>query len=199
MGLSHWRADLARPVRRIRRLAGTLDEREGRRMSDQRIAGKFVMGDGLQQGESADSPNGALPPGWHTITVTARAAPVEAANLYVGDVPWQHIPPPPPWYGQPQVPVMLTTGASTEQQVWPFNNVDELREFVKAVVRETLEEDARAIRERKEFQATKQAGTCCACKGSGEDMIWVNYRLAHRDEECRRIAAEMPPVREHRG
>lgn len=81
----------------------------------------------------------------------------------------------------------------------PFNNVDELREFVKAIVRETLEEDARAIRERKEFHPVKQAGTCCACLMAGEDMAWVGNRLAHKTDECRRKAAEMEPVREHRG
>lgn len=48
-GLSHWRADLARPVRRIRGVASALDER-GDEMSDQGIAGKFVVGDGLPQG-----------------------------------------------------------------------------------------------------------------------------------------------------
>lgn len=81
----------------------------------------------------------------------------------------------------------------------PLDSVEDLRAFVQAIVRETLEEDARAIRERKEFQPVKQAGTCCACLQSGDDMAWVGHRLSHRDEECRRIAAEMPPVREHRG
>lgn len=83
--------------------------------------------------------------------------------------------------------------------IMPFKDTQELREFVQAIVRETLEEDARAIRERKEFQPVKQAGTCCACLMAGEDMEWVGNRLAHKTEECRRIAAEMPAVREHRG
>lgn len=79
----------------------------------------------------------------------------------------------------------------------------EAREFVKAIVRETLEEDARAIRERKEFQPTKQTGICYACLFSGDDMEWFESdgrsHLIHKNEECRRKAAEMPPTREHRG
>lgn len=149
-----------------------------------------------------------MPSGWHTITVRATAAP-PAAGMYVGDVPWQYAPPPPapPWYGQPQVPVMVTTGTSTAQQVWPFSNVDELREFVKAIVRETLEEDAREIATNKAFQAVyvPASGVCWACGKPSQDgdFRWFtrggHSHLVHDSEECMRLASEKPDQREHRG
>lgn len=88
--------------------------------------------------------------------------------------------------------------------VWdPFMSKDELRAFIDERVRAVLEEDARAIRERKEFQPTKQAGICYVCLFSGDDMEWYESdgrsHLIHKNEECRRKAAEMPPTREHRG
>lgn len=75
----------------------------------------------------------------------------------------------------------------------------DLRKFVRAEVRKALDELAAEVATNKALQPTKQAGTCCACLGSGDDMVWVGNRLAHKDEECRRKAASLSPVREHRG
>ena len=89
-----------------------------------------------------------------------------------------------------------------QSQAWPFTSVQDLRRFIRAEVHKALDDLARELRAGVAFQptkSTKQAGTCCACLGSGEDMAWVGHRLAHKSEECMRKAAEMPEVREHRG
>ena len=153
-GLRHWRADLARPVRRIRGVASALDER-GDEMSEG-IAGKVFIGEGFLMDVH-----------------TGAEARTETARL-----------------NQRYTPMNVLK---------PFESIEDLQAFIDERIRAVLEEDARAIRERKEFQPTKQAGTCCACLMAGDDMAWVGNRLAHKTDECRRKAAEMPAVREHRG
>lgn len=77
----------------------------------------------------------------------------------------------------------------------------EARAFVQAIVRETLEEDARAICERKEFQPTRQAGICYACLCTGDDMerfeqggqgVWI-----HKTDECRQRAIAIAEHKAH--
>lgn len=87
----------------------------------------------------------------------------------------------------------------------PFSNVDELREFVKAIVRETLEEDARELATNKAFQTVYVPawGACWACGQTGTEMQWFTCggrsHLIHRTEECRMLAEEKPETGEHRG
>lgn len=98
--------------------------------------------------------------------------------------------------------VTLPEGAQVFPNAGEWVKVTDLRRFVRKEVRAALDDLAREMRTGVAFQPTrsvKQAGTCCACLTAGDDMVWVGNRLAHRDEECRRKAAEMEPVREHRG
>lgn len=65
--------------------------------------------------------------------MTERHETTGGAQHYASEVPWSQAPLP----------------------IWPFRSADELRAYVADIVREVLEEDARAIREGKAFQPVK--------------------------------------------
>lgn len=132
--------------------------------------------------------------------------PTPAHLLYMGDVPWQHIPPPPPWYGQVQVPVMLTTGTSTEQQDLRTFIAAEIARQLPDAIRSVLEDDAHELATNPAFQAVyvPATGVCWACGKPGQDNLrWYtrggHSHLVHDSEECRMLAAEKPEMAEHRG
>lgn len=97
-----------------------------------------------------------------------------------------------------------------EAQTWPFTTEADLRRFVRAEVHKALDDLAKEIRYGVAFRpasvqprAYKQAGTCWACLGAGDDMEWCEqdgwWHLIHKSAECRRIAEEKIEMREHKG
>ena len=117
--------------------------------------------------------------------------------------------------------VYLPKNAQVYPNWRPFATEAELRAFVTKIVRDVLEEDARAIQEHKAFQPVSvdqhktdpmlpavrtPSGICWACEQPGEsaEMMWLDQfgrrsHLIHNTAECIRAAENKPEQREHRG
>lgn len=143
--------------------------------------------------------------GWPWANATAAAT--AGAPLHMGNVSWQNTPMPGP-YTPPPVPITWVPPLTEERAREIFIEMLASPVFcdvIRQEIHKTLDDLAREIRKNTAFQprTTKQAGICWACLCSGDDMEWFtrggHSHLIHKSEECRRMAAEKPETREHRG
>lgn len=173
-------------------------------MSDEKIAGGFVMGDGLQQGGNDDrAQDESQQPASHwTISPDLVKGPAVYPTF---SRPWRvDIP---RYMTEEQARTMICeevhralypeqdgiVGAHRHRRI---KQIDEDGTEWRGVLYpvDVYKTDPM-------LQAVVPTGICWACKRPGESvaMAWYGTHLIHATEECRELAGRTPEQREHRG